>query len=194
MGNNIINMIIPITHKTKGTHNLIIDDEDYDKIKNYKWTLTFSSNKYTPYVHSVQYKIKEILKPSEARPNTKKKVYIYDKTIKIHRLIMNLKEYKDDKRVINHINGNGLDNRKCNLEICSIAYNNQSINKPHQKFGSVHYENDPKRKKKWRYNVRIYQKTFTDRCFTKEECFKKLCLLELKEIFRNLLNLKNQNN
>jgi len=157
-------MIIPITHKSLGTKDLYIDDEDYDLIKNFNWRLNITSNKYTPYVIAVIYKDCK-----------------YVKTTQIHRLIMGLGQYKDDKRIVNHINGNGLDNRKCNLEICSHMYNSQSINKPHQKFGIVYYDNSMKRKKRWRYSVKIFGKSYSKRFENKEECIKQLCLLELKE-------------
>ena len=172
-------MIIPITHKSKGTQDLIIDDEDYDLIKNYNWRLNITSNKYTYYVKSVIYKIEEIRPPTQARPNTTKKIFKYDKTINIHRLIMGLGDYKDDKRIVNHKNGNGLDNRKCNLEICSSMYNSQSINKPHQKFGTIYIDTSGKRIKRWRAHVTIMGVKHQSRFKTKEEAQKYLCCLEL---------------
>lgn len=45
-------------------------------------------------------------------------------TLKLHRSIMGCK-YKDGTS-IDHINGNTLDNRKCNLRICTVSENNKN--------------------------------------------------------------------
>jgi hypothetical protein len=52
---------------------------------------------------------------------------------------------KGDKRIINHKDGNGLNNMRCNLEICDFMYNSQSINTK-RKFGSISIvKNRPKK-------------------------------------------------
>ena len=146
-------MIIDIHHKTIGTKQLIIDDEDYDKIKNYNWRLNNTSNKHTFYVkHRVYEKQK------------------YIKDISIHRLIMGLGDYKDDKRQVNHIDGNGLNNQKSNLEICSGMYNSQSFRQPHRKqIGLVYYDDSMNRVKRWRFCITINKKCHSKRFLTKEE-------------------------
>ena len=155
-------MILPITHNTLPTQNLIIDDEDYDLIKNYNWRLNNKSNKYTYYAHCMIYD---------------KSKYI--KSIHIHRLIMGLGDYKNDKRIVNHINGNGLDNRKVNLEICNHMYNSQSINKPHQSFGSVSFCKTEKRKKRWRACITLFGISYSKRFITKQEALMWICMKEL---------------
>ena len=144
---------IPIKHKSKGTQTMLIDDEDYDKIKDLNLTLNYTSNKHTYYcLHTVYVKCK------------------YIKRISIHRLIMGLGDYKDDKRQINHIDGNGLNNQKSNLEICDTMYNSQSFRQPHRNSKGYYFENDPKRKLKWRVYLRINKGNKSKRFSTEEEC------------------------
>ena len=146
-------MKLPITHKTKGTHDLLIDDEDYEKIKDYSWCLNYTSNPHTYYAKHRIYKDCK-----------------YVKDIHIHRLIMGLGDYKDDKRQVNHIDGNGLNNKKSNLEICTAMYNSQSFRQPNRICKRYYHENDPKRKCKWRVTIIINGKTQRKRFMTENEC------------------------
>lgn len=75
---------------------ILIDLEDIDKIKNYKWYL----NKEYARTDSVNNK----------------------KSLSLHRLITNC----PDDMVVDHINHNTLDNRKCNLRICTPTQNNMN--------------------------------------------------------------------
>ena len=124
-------MKYPIKKRNAETIYMLIDSDDLDKIKDLNLIQSHNKKSNTIYVKSVIYEKCE-----------------YIKTIHIHRLIMNLGDYKDDKRIVNHINGNGFDNRKKNLEICEIAHNNLSINRLNTNLGSIIFENDKRRKKK----------------------------------------------
>lgn len=84
---------------TKKGHSFIIDDEDYDLIKNLAWRVS-----KTGYVTGWD--------------KTNKKV------IYIHRLIMGVSEYSHP--MVDHINRNPIDNRKCNLRFCTYAENNRN--------------------------------------------------------------------
>ena len=162
-------MTFQIAHKTKGTHNCIVDEEDYERVNQYNWTLNYTSNPNTFYAKSIIYKVVDVLPPSEARPNTTKKVFTYDKTLHLHRLIMGLGDYREDKRIVNHINGNGLDNRKCNLEVCDIMYNSQSINCPNRNVGHIDYDTSMKRQKRWRFQITQNGKRHSKRFKTEQE-------------------------
>lgn len=70
---------------------LIIDSEDYEKIKHMRLSVTFHHKKHVT---------------SE----------------RIHRIIKNAKE----NELVDHINGDSLDNRRCNLRICSNKQNSQN--------------------------------------------------------------------
>ena len=74
----------------------IIDKEDYDKVKNYRWK---------KYQENYAYARKTF---------NKKKTITY-----LHRLVIDAKEGFD----VDHINGNPLDNRKCNLRVVTHQQN-----------------------------------------------------------------------
>ena len=138
-------MIIPI--KSKGEiYNVLIDDEDYEKVSKYTW-----------WIHHYKCNLKY------CRTN----ICIDGKktTLKLHRFLMNLEN--GDKRMINHIDGNGLNNTKSNLEICDAMYNQQSINKK-TRFGTICYRDDG-RKKKYEAQVTINKKTYFKRFYTNDE-------------------------
>lgn len=78
-----------------GVKNTIIDLEDVDKCKNYRWFFVLDGNTFYSYAH---------------KGST---------TIKLHRLIMDA----PTKIVVDHINRDGLDNRKINLRLCTQKEN-----------------------------------------------------------------------
>ncbi len=74
----------------------IVDAEDYDRLARHKWMAFYTCGNW--------YAVRSD----------------HGKCILMHRAIM--KPPKD--MVVDHINGNGLDNRKCNLRICTYGQNN----------------------------------------------------------------------
>ena len=86
-----------IIHSEKyGVFRCLLDCEDIEKINKIKWVITSPSNSI---------------------------FYVYNsKCGYIHRMIM---DYKGDM-VLDHINGNTLDNRKKNLRLCTHAQNLQN--------------------------------------------------------------------
>ena len=156
---------LPIRHKSKGTHTMLIDEEDYDKIKDLNLTLNYESSPNTFYAKHRVYKVEKILDEPEVLPTgkTRKIVYKYEKTIHIHRLIMGLDDYKKDKTIVKHINGNGLDNRKENLELCNIMYSSNCTK------GFIYYDTSGKRKKRWKFCIKINKEPHSKRFETKKE-------------------------
>ena len=75
---------------------ILIDSDDFEKVKRYTWCIG---------------------KTGYPVANTGKKV------VKLHRYILNLSDSKD---IRDHINGNPLDNRKSNLRKCTVADNNKN--------------------------------------------------------------------
>jgi hypothetical protein len=109
------------------TRNLhaIVDAADYEWLKRYKWHAFGSPKKRTFYA---------------ARNVAHQVVFM-------HRAIMNPPQGK----VVDHYNGNGLDNRRCNLRICRAAENSRNMAKragTRSRFIGVYPHRD-----KWYVNV-----------------------------------------
>lgn len=83
---------------------VLFDLEDIEKVSTYKWA-SHTKNKYV-----------------YGSPNISKG---HIKVIALHRLIMN----PPQEMQIDHINGDKLDNRKCNLRICTTLQNNHNKHK-----------------------------------------------------------------
>ena len=124
-----------------------IDEEDVELVSKYSWGINSQSNPHTKYAHS----------------NTG------GKKTHLHRLIMGLGDYKDDKRIINHIDGNGLNNVKSNLEICDCLYNSQSFRKHNSNIGCVYVDTSMKRVKRWKAYIVINKIKHQKRFLTEEE-------------------------
>jgi len=110
---------LTIESKTHGTHHVLLDDDDYDRVvaAETKWYIQKDYRREVFYVRRV----------TPADENGKRK------TIILHRFIMNAPEGK----VVDHINGDGRDNRKENLRICTNAENARNCNRP--PYGEVGY-------------------------------------------------------
>lgn len=132
-----------IESPTYGNFEVIIDTEDYEKIKCYRWQISFSK-KENRYVRIVA-------------------VDSNNKIIKIHQLIMN-------DKMIDHKNCIIFDNRKENLRKCTISQNN--MNKDIQNNNTSGYKGVSwdKSKNKWEAYIQINsRKKHLGRYNTKEE-------------------------
>ncbi len=122
----------------------LIDDEDYELISQYKWHVQKGKNTY--------YAVRHITTQSQ---NTAKNIKYKQKVIWMHRLIMKNKLKKNED--IDHINGNGLDNRRCNLRIATRSQNHMNRKKIRgtSKYKGVYWY---KRDKKWRVQIKFNKK------------------------------------
>lgn len=132
--------------RDSGQYGAMIDEEDYEKVSKYRWAANNTSSS-TTYAYCWT---KETGK------------------LHLHRLVMGLGPFKTDKRIIHHINGNGLDNRKSNLEICDNRYNSQSYRQG-RNFGVVYFDKSMKRVKRWKASVTLDGVRHQQRFATEEE-------------------------
>jgi len=92
---------IPLTHGCVA----LVDDEDYERVNQYKWCVT--NSKTLP-------REKWYAKRCEG-----------NRTYFMHRFILDIKKGE----MVDHINGNGLDNRRCNLRIINNSQNSMNRRK-----------------------------------------------------------------
>jgi hypothetical protein len=126
-----------------------VDEEDLERVAQYKWGQNKGSSKHTTY----------------ARTTTGGNL------IHLHRFVMGLGDYKDDKRIIDHIDGNGLNNKKENLVICDTLYNSQSFRRHHgnHNVGFVYYDTSMKRVKRWKAQLVINGVKHQQRFLTEQD-------------------------
>lgn len=129
-----------------GDHTLLIDEEDWPVVSEHKWWLKFThyegKNKIYVKAH-VPHPSGERIPRSDRPGQTRKR----RKVLSLHRLLMN----PPDNMQVDHINGNGLDNRRENLRICTNAQNN--ANKPPQKNSKSGLKGVCKRGNRWRAQI-----------------------------------------
>lgn len=112
---------------TKG-QEAIIDDDDFERVSRHKW---FAKLEYGKYWYA----------------STK----LNGSHVRMHRFILDCLE---SKKVVDHINSNGLDNRKSNLRLCTTEQNSanrRKLAKAASKFKGIHWD---KRRKKWLAEIR----------------------------------------
>lgn len=108
---------IPVQSKVYGEKLFFIDGEDLEKVDKYKWFAAYDKTIDNYYIMS----------------STKK-----PKRLRLHRFIMDCPE----GMVVDHIDGNTLNNCKSNLRICTMKENAKNKkpykNKTHSKYKGVH--------------------------------------------------------
>lgn len=118
----------------------LVDDQDYGWLNRYTWHTSGPRSSYSFYaVRAVHItKNKQRFEP-------------------MHRLILGLEP--GDERQCDHIDGNGLNNQRSNLRICSIAENLRNARKLSTKFTSKYKGvSRCKNSKRWRARIGVDQK------------------------------------
>lgn len=93
-----------ILRSTDG-YPIVLDDEDYAEVSKYRWNTCHSRG--TRYAHRTVC--------SEGK----------QRDIRLHRQLLNLNP--GDGIQVDHINGDGLDNRRCNLRTCTRVQNHANM-------------------------------------------------------------------
>jgi hypothetical protein len=136
-----VSVLIKEIQLTQG-YIALVDDEDYEKVSQYKW---YAENRlYSWYARTT------IIK-------TRKNIYL-------HRFILNVKPDEE----VDHINGNGLDNRRCNLRIVTHQQNMMNVKKRingSSKYRGVFWD---KEREKWEAQIAINGKSCYLGLFTSE--------------------------
>lgn len=107
-------------------YQVLIDDEDFDRVSKYKWYI--SEN----YMYALTNTYIEGMR----------------KTVSLHRLVLSC---EDNTQVVDHINHDTLDNRKCNLRLCKHVQNTQNKRMPSH--NTTGYKGVRKRKHCARYTA-----------------------------------------
>ena len=144
-----------------------VDDEDYDLVKDYKWRAKESSHTRCFYAIATI--------PIKDRP-----------LIQMHRLILGL---TDPNIQVDHINGDGLDNRRYNLRACTASENRCNRGKSKNNTSGYKGVCFHKASKRWRAKIRLKNKfTYLGDFHTPEEAYAAYCkaALELHGEFANL--------
>lgn len=127
----------------------LVDDEDFEELSRYNWS--YYKN------HNVSYAIRRALRTENMTPTRK--------TIHMHRVVLGAKEGQQ----VDHINGNGLDNRRSNLRICTHAENMRNRGKQVNNtsgFKGVVFHNQ---RNKWQARMRLNGKIHSFGLFTRPE-------------------------
>jgi hypothetical protein len=111
----------------------IVDDDDYNELSKYKWQYTtFTGHEYAR--RAVNYTSQNM-----------------------HRFIMN----PPNGMEVDHINGNGLDNRRCNLRICTPTQNQWNSKTPITNTSGYKCVIWEPKLNKWRVRIRKDGKRYT---------------------------------
>ncbi len=128
-------------------HIIIIDTEDWGKVKEHRWRIFGTASCTYPYA------LTNILHPDGGwyvRPGTGRRVRRRTGLL-LHHLIMG----KPQKgKVIDHWNHSGLDNRRANLKEITYAQNNQnsrSVKNSTSQYKGVYWKKD---REKWRARIK----------------------------------------
>ena len=132
---------IQIFSEKHGSFNVLIDTEDLDKVQNYQWCV---SKPYSPRMNCDMFYISTSNKKAQHKL--------------LHRLIVDCSA----GMVVDHIDGDTMNNRRSNLRICTRQQNNMNRRTyPNNTSGhrGVHHTSERyKYKNRWLANIKVNRK------------------------------------
>lgn len=130
---------------TKGRYTLV-DNEDFDYVNQWKWSLRQTGRQ--EYAVRIDYSLKPPI------------------CIRMHRLLAKAPK----NMMVDHINGDPLDNRKANLRICTNTQNLWNSKgrayKSRSGYKGVDFSHS---NQKWRARIKVYKKEIYLGCYDKKE-------------------------
>jgi len=122
--------------KLTNNKQTLLDDQDYEWTKRFIWKARKQGHNYYAYTHG--------------GPNSELRKNVIQSSIALHRELLGLDFL--DKRQVDHINGNGLDNRRFNLRVCTALENtwNRHVKSKTSKYKGIH-----KKGKRWSARIKI---------------------------------------
>lgn len=148
---------------TKGKYT-IVDKNDFNFLNQWKWRL-----------HSANYAYR-----NDKRKSGKPRIGIL-----MHRLILKAPKNKQ----VDHINGNGLDNRRKNIRLCTSTENHINSRKSSNNTSGYKGVTYDKRKKKWAAYTSRDRKYLFLGYFKNKKDAAKAYNKKVKELFNNFANL-----
>ena len=148
----------------------LVDDSDYEWLNQWKW--------YALKGRTTYYAYREINLGSGTRENRKRT------STSIHQMIMNTPTGQQ----VDHINHNGLDNRKANLRICTSMQNSQNARKRKgctSKYKGVYWASQIKR---WRARIQHKKQVVALGCYKTEIEAARVYDKNAKELFGEFAN------
>lgn len=120
----------------------IVDDDDFKLICNYRWQFERGYAKAQVYMGRGE------------KWQSEKYQYKYQH-VYMHRLISNAQR----GQVVDHANGNRLDNRKCNLRLCSSSENAKNVKGKSRKYSKYKGVTKIKNSDKWQAQITVNYKS-----------------------------------
>ena len=99
----------------------------------------------------------------------------------LHRFIMGLGRTEEDNRIVDHINRNKLDNRKCNLRISDKTGNNRNVGLQKNNKSGITGVRWDKQTNKWKAEITVnYKNIYLGIFDSKEDAIKRRLIAEKK--------------